>query len=88
MLNSDGTVFGSTTGTVQPGTAWQPTTQDSSWYSFGDGYGFGTYEMDTAAETCDHDALYLWGAIYASLSDSSPGYTIVMPANPYGVPGC
>jgi hypothetical protein len=79
MLKADGSLFCATTNTVAAGQAWFPGTSDS-WYNCGNGMGYGTF--DIAATT---DSVYLWSAIYANLGTSQPGYTIVMPANPYGM---
>lgn len=74
----------STTSTVNAGAAWQTGSNSAyGWYDAGDNYGFGNYEMVTT-----EDALYLWGAIFADLAAAGygqPGYTIIMPGNPYGL---
>ncbi len=79
MLNTDGTLHFSTTGTIGGGGAWQPATYEG-WYTAGDGFGFGNYDM-----VASEDEIYLWGAVFSALADSSPGYTVVMPGNPYGM---
>jgi hypothetical protein len=81
MLAADGVLHASTTGTVISGQAWQISSAEA-WYDdtgAGDGAGFGTYEIATTADT-----IYLWGAVYADLGTSQPGYTIILPGNPYG----
>ena len=78
-LLTDGTPHFSTTATIAPNTAWQPATYEG-WYGAGDGFGFGNYGIQATG-----DVVYLWGAVFALLSNMQPGYTIVMPGNPYGV---
>ncbi|MBN1297143.1 hypothetical protein JXA80_10215 [bacterium] len=72
----------STTATVNAGAAWQPGTAEA-WYDIGDNYGFGNYDIQAT-----EDEIYLWGAVFANLvatGGGQPGYTIVMPGNPYGM---
>jgi hypothetical protein len=88
MLLADGTEHAVTSGNVLPGRAWQVSTAEE-WYTtgaYGDGAGFGTYEITFPGGTST-DTVYLWGAVYADLGTSQPGYTIILPGNPYGVPG-
>jgi len=79
MLATDGSLHFSTTAVVAPGTAWQLTTAEA-WYTAPDGVGFGNYQI-----VGTEDAVYLWGAVFALLADSQPGYTIILPGNPYGM---
>jgi hypothetical protein len=82
LLGLDGTQIASTTGTVAEGTAWAPDSGSwGGWYTQGNAFGFGLYQV-----TSTMDTVYLWGCIYGGLSPSGQaGYTLVMPANPYGV---
>ena len=80
LLKANGTLWFSTTGTVVAGQAWQPSTAEA-WYTAGNGVGFGNYTIVSTT-----DSVYLWGAVYASLSNMQPGYTVILPQNPYGVP--
>jgi hypothetical protein len=88
MLRTDGTLHFSTTGVVDGGTAWQLSTDQADqggqrgWFTAGNGAGFGRYDI-----VSDTDTVYLWGAVFANLGNMQPGYTIVMPGNPYGIPG-
>ena len=79
--------FTSTTATVAPGTSWQP---DSQWSATqwlpSEGKGYGNFEVVTTEAN-----VYLWACVYADLGNSLtggggvPGYTIVLPGNPYGI---
>lgn len=82
MLQTDGSLHCSTTSTIQPDNAWQPFSGDTSWYDCGNGLGWGKYIVQST-----EDATYLWGAVLADLGNSQPGYTIILPGNPYGIPG-
>ena len=86
MLNADGSLRQATTNSVTNGTAWQTDTATwSGWYTAGNGSGFGYYDI-TSAE----NATYLWGCCYALVTsaggNSQPGYTVILPGNPYGQP--
>jgi len=75
----------STTATVAPGAAWMPDSQWSSpsWYTAPEGMGFGNFDIEATTDT-----VYLWACVYTDLTGSNggiPGYTIVMPGNPYGM---
>jgi len=79
---ANGSFLISTTATVAAGGAWQPGSYED-WYDVGDNFGFGNYEI-----VGGEDAIYLWGAVFADLTGigyGQPGYTIVMPGNPYGL---
>lgn len=90
--NGDSDAFlASTTKTITAGACWQPDTQWSpdTWYQLGaakDAQGFGNFEI-----VATEDQTYLWACVYADLGNSTeggggvPGYTIVMPGNPYGL---
>ncbi|MBN1297141.1 hypothetical protein JXA80_10205 [bacterium] len=57
-----------------------PSTSEG-WYSVGENFGFGNYDIQAS-----EDAIYLWSAVFANLvatGGGQPGYTIVMPGNPY-----
>ncbi len=81
---ADGALFASTTGTIEPGKAWMIGSADAWWgeESLGNGYGFGTYAIQATTDT-----IYLWGAVFANLGTSQPGYTVILPKNPYGMAG-
>jgi hypothetical protein len=80
LLKADGTPHFSTTNTIAGGTAWQASTDEAEgWYTGGNGAGFGVYDI-----VSDTDTVYLWGAVFSNLGNMQPGYTIVMPGNPYG----
>ena len=80
-LQADGTLVTSTTGTVAPGTAWFPDTRAfQGWYTYGNNSGFGTFDITSAG-----NYVSLWGCVYGLPGDGSqPGFTIVLPGNPYG----
>lgn len=85
LLDAAGDLVQSTTGTVEPGGAWFPDTEQA-WYTSGDQNGFGTFVTDFGTET-PADVVYLWGCIYANLTGigmGQPGFTLVLPQNPYG----
>ena len=82
LTDSIGTELSSTTNTISPGHAWMPDTEED-WYTAGDGIGFGYFDVDPMTEDC----VYLWGCIYTNLTASfsgMPGFTLVLPQNPYG----
>ncbi len=91
-MDTDGNMVISTTATVEPGDGWFPDTLES-WFQdevpfseFGY-YGFGNIELDWMGETPEN-AVYLWGCIYVFLTAPygamQPGFTLVLPGNPYG----
>jgi hypothetical protein len=80
QLLIDGTLHDSTTSTIAAGTCWQPGSYDT-WFDQGDGAGFGSYVIQSTV-----DSVYLWGCVFAITADSQPGYTVILPQNPYGVP--
>ena len=53
------------------------------WYEGGDEkIGFGYFDVEA-----EGDFVYLWGCIFADLTGQNlgqPGYTLVLPQNPYG----
>lgn len=86
--STDGLLNASTVGTLAPDEAWLPDTSVGSWYTDqvppGDqNAGAGLYKITSA-----HDNVYLWGCVYSYLVPSGqgqPGFTVVMPGNPYGL---
>jgi hypothetical protein len=83
LLRADGTPHFTVSHDLPAGQAWQLSTDTAEgWYTGGNGAGFGTYDIIS-----DTDSLYLWGAVFANLGNMQPGYTIVMPGNPYGMAG-
>ncbi len=62
-----------------------PDSSIGSWYVGATNYdaGFGNFEIEATT-----DSVFLWACIYSNLLDSGqgvPGYTIVLPGNPYGL---
>ncbi len=82
LLDADGNLVQATTGTVDPGTGWFPDTALwQGWYTGSDNGGFGTFDIVSTTDTVS-----LWGCVYSLPGNGTqPGFTIVMPGNPYGV---
>ncbi|MBN2056709.1 hypothetical protein JW905_17410 [bacterium] len=82
LLNAGGSLVQSTVGTIANEAGWLVDTASwgGGWYTSGNASGFGTYDLAASA-----DCVYLWAAVYGVLPQGQTGFTIIMPANPYGV---
>ena len=91
LLRGNGDAFLSTTSTVDPETAWQPGSYET-WFSEesggASGFGWGRYHVNNGGfDDLAHDCVTLWGAVLGFAADGTqPGYTIILPGNPYGSP--
>jgi len=81
LRTSDGSTHFSTTSAIDPGMCWQSATY-GGWWTHGAGSGYGKYEITD----CTAKTVHLWGAVFAIVTGMQPGYTVIMPANPYGTP--
>ena len=73
----------SKTASIGPQSAWQPASYEG-WYFVGPGSGIGNIRLETGGQGSEYDTIYIWGAVFSSLSDSSPGFTLILTGNPYG----
>ena len=94
MLSPAGVQHCATTSTIAASSAWQPGTYEDWYQNYTgfpggniDGTGFGLYKIDVPGTTADFDCVHVWAAVLAVTADSQPGYTIINPGNPYGIPG-
>lgn len=85
LLDDTGWLITSALCLLGPGDAWLPDTE-GPWYTDGDHNGFGYFEIDWLGAD-PSDSIYLWGCVYANLTGigmGQPGFTLVLPQNPYG----
>ncbi len=98
LKDETGAFVASTAATVLAQASFQPATEGSAWYPYqgDDKLGYGTYSVDTPAETAEWDCVYVWACVYghAAYQTTSfgsgifqPGFTVVDPGNPHGVAG-
>ncbi len=79
----DGSLFLSKSAQIGAGGAWLPASYES-WWVVGPGSGYGSIRMETGGQGPEYDTIYIWGAVFGSLADSSPGFSLLLTGNPYG----